>query len=218
MNPFTKFIMGVFVSIPVGVLVWLGSFFAGDQTFLLSSAFSVGGGAITYTVMSVYLQSRFLKKQGLTNKEYKYIKKNLDEAKQKIARLQKSLFSIRNISNLKQRIDILRMTKKIYSLTNKEPKRFYLAERFYFSHLDSVVELTEKYALLSAQPKKNHEIEQSLSDTRFTLDELTNSLENDLYQALSADIDHLNFEIDVAKHSIKSLKEIHPDDEHKVIK
>ena len=218
MNSFLKFITGVFVSIPAAVIVGLVSFFAGDQTFLLSSAISVAGGAVTYIAMSMYMESRFLKKHGLTSKEYKYIKKNLNEAKQKIARLQKTLLSIRNISNLKQRIDILRITKKIYSLSQKEPKRFYLAERFYFSHLDSVVELTEKYALLSAQPKKNHEIEQSLSDTRFTLNELTKSLENDLYQALSADIDHLNFEIDVAKHSIKSLKEIHPDDEPKVIK
>jgi 5-bromo-4-chloroindolyl phosphate hydrolysis protein len=88
-------------------------------------------------------------------------------------------------------------------LTKKEPKRFYKAERFYFSHLDSVLELTEKYAFLSSQPKISLELEHSLSETRRTLNELTEKVEQDLYYILSDDIDNLNFEIDVAKNSLK---------------
>ncbi|PLS14755.1 protein xpaC [Bacillus sp. M6-12] len=207
MNPFLVFVIRMFFAIPTAAVVWLVSMFALDQTFLLSTAFSLGAGAIIYGAVTVYLNSRFLKKHGLTRKEYQYIKGNLDEARQKISRLQKALFSIRQISSLKKGIELLRIARRIHNLAKKEPKRFYKAEKFFFSHLDSAVELTEKYVFLSAQPKKTYELEQSLKETRFTLEELTHTVEKDLYQVLSDDIDHLNFEIDLAKHSLKTIEE-----------
>ena len=207
MNLFISFLVGAFVAIPIAIVVWLLSFFAFDQTFWLSSACSLGGGVFMYMLISMNVNSRFLKKNQLTRKEFRYIRKNLDEAKPKINRLNKSIFLIREIPSFKQRIDVVRITRKIYKLTKKEPKRFYKAEQFYFSHLDSVVELTEKYALLSTQPKKTIELENSLKETRHTLIELTQVVEQDLYKILSDDIDDLNFEVDVAKRSIKTQKD-----------
>ena len=69
------------------------------------------------------------------------------------------------------------------------------------------MELSEKYVFLSAQPKKTYELDQSLYETRKTLEQLSSLVEEDLYQVISDDIDHLNFEIDVAKHSIKTIKD-----------
>lgn len=203
MNSFLSFIVRTSIAVPTAVVVWPVSFFGFGQPLLLSTAISIGGGVVTYWTTSVYMKSRFLKKHQLTRKEYLYIKKNLEEAKPKINRLNKALFKIPHIPSLKERVDVLRITRKIYRLTRLEPKRFYKAEQFYFSHLDSIVELTEKYAFLSSQPKKNHELDRSLYDTRQTLTELAQLLEEDLYKIISDDIDHLNFEIDVAKKSIK---------------
>lgn len=218
MNRFLSFVVQTFVTVPSAVTVWFVSYFAFDQTFLLASVFSLAGGAAVSMITSGIMTTRFLKKHQLTRKEYRYIKKNLDEAKHKINRLNKALFSIRDISTLKQRLDVLRITKKIHSLTKTEPKRFYKAEKFYFSHMDSVVELTEKYRFLSLQPKKNHEIDLSLYDTKQTLTDLTKVLEDDLYYIISDDIDHLNFEIDVAKHSIKKLNDSKLEDESRRLK
>jgi 5-bromo-4-chloroindolyl phosphate hydrolysis protein len=218
MNRFLSFVVQTFVTVPSAVTVWFVSYFAFDQTFLLASALSLAGGTVVSMITSGVMTSRFLKKHQLSRKEYRYIKKNLDEAKHKINRLNKALFSIRDISTLKQRLDVLRITKKIQSLTKTEPKRFYKAEKFYFSHLDSVVELTEKYRFLALQPKKNHEIDLSLYDTKQTLTDLTKVLEDDLYYIISDDIDHLNFEIDVAKHSIKKLNDSKIEDESRRLK
>lgn len=203
MNPFFSFIVRTIVAVPTTITVWLMCFIAFDDTFLFSSAVSLLGGGLAFGLTGAIMTKRFLKQHQLSRKEYRYIKKNLVEAKRKINRLSKVQFSIRNITSLKQRMDGLRITRKIYTLTKREPKRFYKAERFYFSHLDSLLELTEKYSLLSSQPKKSIEIEHSLSETRRTLVELTEAVEQDLYHILSDDIDHLNFEIDVAKHSLK---------------
>ena len=218
MNRFLSFLVQGLVTVPSATIIWFLSYFAFDLTFWISSGISLAGGVIVYNFTSAVMTSRFLKKHQLTRKEYRYIKKNLDEAKQKINRLNKSLFSIRDLPTLKQRLDVLRITRKIHSMTKTEPKRFYKAEKFYFSHLDSVVELTEKYRFLSQQPKKSHEIDVSLYETRQTLTDLTKALEQDLYYVVSDDVDSLNFEIDVAKHSIKKLNDTKIIDESRRLK
>jgi 5-bromo-4-chloroindolyl phosphate hydrolysis protein len=215
MNPFVSFIIRTSAAVPTTGFLWLLSYAGFDQTFAMSSFIAIAGGGIMYWTTGAYLQNRFLKKHGLNRKEYKYIKKNLDDAKLKINRLQKALFTIKHIRSLKQRIELLKMTKNIYKLTSKEPRRFYQAERFYFSHLDSVLELSEKYAFLSSQSKTSREAGYSLRDTQETLVDLTKVIEKDLYAVLSNDIDHLNFEIDVAKNSIKKYKEL-PDENRRL--
>lgn len=207
MNPVASFILRSFVAIPVTVLTGFISFVFFRQNFLPSLGIAVACGIVVYMILAIAQSRSFLKKHQLTRKEYRYIRKNLSEANKKINRLNKSLFTIRDLSSVKQRIDILRITKKIQKMAAKEPKRFYQAESFYFSHLDSIVELTEKYSFLASQPKKNLEINQSLIETRQTLNELTKVLEDDLFQVVSDDVDHLNFEIDVAKHTIKKQKD-----------
>ncbi|MFJ7748163.1 5-bromo-4-chloroindolyl phosphate hydrolysis family protein [Peribacillus sp. NPDC097295] len=207
MSRFLADVVPIVVAIPMVMLVGLISFFALDQSFMLSIVFSLVGGGLTYWLGSLYFSSRFLKKHQLTRKEYQYIKKNIEEAKPKIWRVQKALISVRHLSSFKQRTDMIKMIRKIYSLTKKEPKRFYKAESFYYSHLDSAMELAEKYVFLAQQPKKSKELELSLTETRKTLKELNKTVEKDLYKVLSDDIDTLNFELDVAKQTIQTRKE-----------
>lgn len=199
-------------------MTWLVSFFGYEHSFLTSSGISIIGGILVYSISSYFFHTRFLKNHGLSRKEYRYIKQNLKEAKRKLYRLHRAIISIRHIPSLKQRMDLLKMTRKIYSITKKEPRRFYKAERFFFTHLDSAVELTEKYVFLSSQPKRNSEIERALYDTRQTLQELTLSVEKDLYDLISNDVNQLHFELDVAKHSIKKRKDIQTHDESRRLK
>ena len=218
MNQILSFLIRSSAAVPITFLTWLISYFPFDQTFWAATGIALTTGVLTHFILGIVMNTRFLKKHQISRKEYRYIRKNLMEAKQKINRLNKNLFSIRDISSVKQRIDLLRITKKIHRMTTKEPKRFYQAEQFYFSHLDSIVELTEKYSFLSSQPKKNMEMGQSLIETRHTLDELTRVVEEDLYKVISDDIDHLNFEIDVAKHTLNKEKDAKFPEENRWLK
>lgn len=218
MNPFISSVIRSFVAVPVTILIGLFSLFAFHQSFWLSVVFALIGGGLTHLILGIFMTASFIKKQKLSRREYRYIKKNLHEAKQKIHRMNKILFRVRDLSSVRQRIDVLRISKKIYRMTRKEPKRFYLAEEFYFSHLDSVLELSEKYSFLSAQPKKNAELNEALMETRHTFKELAKVVEEDLYRVISDDIDHLNFEIDVAKHSLKKHKDSTLPDEKRWLK
>lgn len=218
MNPFLAFLIRLFIATPIAAITGLTCFFGFDMGFFFTSALSIASFAVTYMVVKAVMTHRFIKAQGLTRKEYKYIEKNLDEAKEKINRLNKALFSRKGILQLKQNLEILRVVRKIYTITKKEPRRFYLGERFYFSHLDSFVELAEKYAFLSVQPTKNKELNQSLLETKRTMEQLTRNLEKDLDQILSTDINQLHLEIDVAKHSIKTFKDNEMYDESRRLK
>ncbi|MCZ0108535.1 5-bromo-4-chloroindolyl phosphate hydrolysis family protein [Bacillus licheniformis] len=203
MKPILHFMIRATAASALSVLLWFTSFFAFNQTFLLSSAYAAGAWITVYLGGKWYGTYLFLKENQLTRREYAYIKQNLREAKLKIARLRKALFAVKNIQTIKQNLEILRIVRKIYSITKNEPKRFYQIERFYYQSLDSIVELTEKHAFLASQPKRNANLEVSLSETRMMIDKLAKQLEDDLYDLLKTDIDHLEFELDVAKHSMK---------------
>ncbi|MEC1262068.1 5-bromo-4-chloroindolyl phosphate hydrolysis family protein [Bacillus swezeyi] len=206
MKSILHFLIRVAAASSVSVLLWFTSFFAFNQTFLLSSFYAAGAWIVIYLGGKWYGTYMILKDNQLTRREYAYIKQNLQEAKLKIARLRKALFAVKNIQTIKQNIEILRIVRKIYMITKNEPRRFYQVERFYYQNLDSIVELTEKYAFLASQPKRNAKLEVSLSDTRMTIEQLAKQLEEDLYDLLKTDIDHLEFELDVAKTHLRKAE------------
>lgn len=203
MHRFLQFLIWSFTSSATFVFIGLLSFFGFNQSLFLSFVYGVSSAALVYTAGLWNSRRLFLKRHELTGREYAYIKKNLEEARQKIIRLRKALFQAKNIQMFKQNAEMLRLVRRIYMLTKKEPKRFYRAERFFYQTLDSVVELTEKYAFLSSHPKKNKELSMSLSEARITLAELTKRLEEDLTQLMGDEIGELQFELDAAKHSLK---------------
>ncbi|MDQ0214332.1 5-bromo-4-chloroindolyl phosphate hydrolysis protein [Oikeobacillus pervagus] len=187
-----------------------------DYPIFKSTGIALLTSVALYQMIKWITRRRFLKENNITRQEYAYIKRNLKEAKEKLKRLNKVFIKIRNIQTFKQMIEIHRLVKRIFSIVKREPRRFYQAENFFFRHLDSVVEIAEKYAFLSQQPVKNEQLYHSLSESSITLDELTKSLEKDLYVVLQSDIEHLSIELDVAKHSLKKLE--HPlDDERRNI-
>ncbi|WP_163654262.1 5-bromo-4-chloroindolyl phosphate hydrolysis family protein [Listeria sp. PSOL-1] len=146
-------------------------------------------------------------KTGLTKKEYKYIRNNLDEARTKIIRLQKTMSTHKTLYSFQERNKTLLLVKRIFGIVREQPKRFYEAEDFFFSHLDSLVELTEKYAFLEKQPVKDKKIYQTLSDTRSLLNDLSRVIEKDLFILLNQDINSLDFELEVAKNSISKQQQ-----------
>ncbi|MBS4209685.1 5-bromo-4-chloroindolyl phosphate hydrolysis family protein [Bacillus sp. FJAT-50079] len=212
MKSLLTFFLGMFTTAGA-IFLWVILFFGFDLPFLNASIISLTTGLFTFFSVKLVTEYQFLKKNNLTRKDYVYIQKNLDEAKKKINRLQKAFFSVRTMGAFKQLYELNKLVKRMHSIVSKDPRRFYQSERFFFYHLDSVVELSERYADLAAQPIKNDTIYLSLKETQSTLGDLSESIKKDIYDALSNDIDELNFELDVAKHSLKKLEYNPLDDE-----
>jgi 5-bromo-4-chloroindolyl phosphate hydrolysis protein len=201
----TLFLRG-FVSVHVYIAVMLSALLGFDTSFVLSLLYGTVGGGASYYILKWLSGQKLLKQNQLTRKEYRYILRNLKEAQLKIKRLNKALLGIRSIHTAKQLVKLQRMVHRIYQIVKKEPKRFYQAERFFFYHLDSTVELSERYVFLKRQHVKDEETIQSLSTTEQTLEKLINSLEEDLKIVLSNDIDQLNLELDIANSALNREK------------
>lgn len=212
MKPIYSFFLGVATTVEA-IIIWIILLLGSDLSAFPSFLIALLAGALTYLGVKGMIDYKFLKKNKLTRKEYAYIKKNLNEAKKKISRLQKAFLSVRTMGAFKQLYELNKLSKRMYSIIKKEPRRFYQSERFFFYHLDSVVELSERYATLASQPVKNDKMYISLKETQSTLEDLSHSIKKDIYHVLSADVDDLKFELDVARHSLKKLEYNPLDDE-----
>ncbi|MFC4411274.1 5-bromo-4-chloroindolyl phosphate hydrolysis family protein [Chungangia koreensis] len=144
-----------------------------------------------------------LKKFGLTRGEYRHIKSQLSEANKKIRELNRQYGKVRSIRAFKQLFEMNRLAKRIFSIVKGNPRKFYSAEKFFYSHLDSAVELTSKYSLLVSQPIKDADMKIALQQTRDTLESINDVMEDDLRNVLSNDIEELKMELSYAKISIK---------------
>lgn len=187
-------------------ITWLVAFLPLEQGLLLSSVYALLGGGVTYVSVNELQKFRLTRRHGISRREYKFINRNLKEAKQKINRLQRALLRIRSVSEAKENFELIQTVRKIYSNTKREPKRFFQAENFYYKNLDSLVELAEKYAFLSSQPAKTADMTRSLQETRQTIRMLGESVKKDLHIMLNDDIDTLHFELDVAKQAYKKIE------------
>lgn len=72
----------------------------------------------------------FLKKHGLSRSDYVYIKQHLKEAGQKLVRLKKALFAVKNVQTIKHNYEILRLARRIYTITKKSRPDFMMYSVF----------------------------------------------------------------------------------------
>ena len=191
------------LNIPIMITSWLVLFFSTESGFFWSSALALGVYAVSNFTIKKIQQRRIMKKYQMTLSEYFHIQKQLKEANKKIKALNSQYLKVRSISSFKQLFEMNRLAKRIISLVKSNPKKFYQAEKFFYAHLDSAVELTSKYTLLVSQPVKNQDMKLALQDTRETLESISTIMEDDLKNVLASDVELLRMELDFAKLSVK---------------
>jgi 5-bromo-4-chloroindolyl phosphate hydrolysis protein len=206
MKSILYFIIRFFLGATTFFITWPIALFGFDQGFWISGLYALLAGTGVFYLLKNIMFRQLIRQNGLTRREYKLVDQNLSEAKKKINRLQKAFLKVQSLPSAKKNFETLRVVYRIYNITKKEPRRFFLAEEFYYSHLDSLVEITEKYTFLASQPSKTPELTKSLHDTKHTLDDMVRVIEKDLHHLVETDINNLNFEIDVAKKSINRKK------------
>jgi 5-bromo-4-chloroindolyl phosphate hydrolysis protein len=157
----------------------------------------------TYTIQ----KSAQSKKIGLSKSEYDLIEAQLKQAKGYINALNQQYVRVRSIKAFKQINEMSKLSKRIINIVQTNPQKFYAVEDFFYAHLPSAVQLSDKYTLLTKEQIKGTEIHLALEDTRKTLKELHVTMEDDLKNALSSDIENLKIELDFAKMSNDKRKE-----------
>lgn len=192
----------------VGVVSWFLYFFMVHLGFFMSFIYAIATGAVSYFAIKFFSGWQHMRGSKLSRKEYKYIHTHLREGKAKIWRIQKNIFRVGGMTQIMKNYDVIKTIRKIHSIVSGNPIRFYEIEPFYYAHLDSLAELTDRYVFLDTQPVKTDEITASLKETKRTIGEMAVTIDNDLKQLLEKDVQELRLEIEVAKKSIETNKEM----------
>lgn len=147
----------------------------------------------------------------ITREKQIYQKKELHNAHVKIYKIGKSRFKIRSVHMWQTVTKIYKMLLKMVALVENEPARFRSAQSFFTTYLDSLVMIVDKYALLAAQPVKNHDILLAIKKTEETLEEMASTLENEMLTILESDVLDLDVELNVLKQSLDDATMNHLD-------
>lgn len=199
LKPIENFIKRQSVSLPLMTVMFPVLYLGAEIGLIASGAVAAGTYIASNTTIKQVQLSSDSKSLGMTRSEFKNVKNQIKEGKEKIKQLQGNYYKVRSISSFKQLMDMTKIANKIITVVQQNPRKFYLAEPFFYSHLDSAIELTEKYTLLVGQPVKDQEMRIALQDTREMLLSLNKVMEQDLKQVLSSDVEKLRMELDYAQ-------------------
>ena len=220
LKPIENFIKRQSVSLPLMTVMFPILYLGAEIGLLASGAVAAGTYIASNSTIKQVQISSDSKNLGMTRSEFKNVRNQIKEGKEKIKQLQGNYYKVRSISSFKQLMDMTKIANKIITVVQQNPRKFYLAEPFFYSHLDSAIELTEKYTLLVGQPVKDQEMRVALQDTREMLLSLNKVMEQDLKQVLSSDVERLRMELDYAqlavdKHNTNNQKLlVQPEPEH----
>ena len=199
MKPFESFIMRHGISLPIMTAVFPVLYLGAEIGIIASGAVAAGSYLASASTIKQFQFSSDSKRFHMTRSEYKHVRIQLKEAKAKIKRLQGNYYRVRSLSYYKQIREMVSLGQKIVAHVQRNPRKFYLAEPFFYSHLDSALELTEKYTLLIGQPIKDKELKIALQNTRDTLGSMINVMEQDLKKVLATDVEQLRMELEYAQ-------------------
>lgn len=147
------------------------------------------------------------KKIGISTSEYNLVEAQLRQAKAHVQALNQQYVRVRSIRSFKQINEMSKLAKRIINIVQTNPQKFYAVEDFFYAHLPSAVQLSDKYTLLTKEQIPGTDVHLALEDTRKTLKDLQVTMEDDLKNALSSDIENLKIELDFAKMSNEKRKD-----------
>lgn len=177
------------------------------MTALVSIPLGVMAYVICNKTTHAIQKSAQSKKIGLSKSEYDLIEAQLKQAKGHINALNQQYVRVRSVKSFKQINEMSKLSRRIIHIVQSNPQKFYAVEDFFYAHLPTAVELSDKYTLLTKEQVTGTEIHLALEDTRKTLKELHVTMEDDLKNALASDIENLKIELDFAKMSNDKRKE-----------
>lgn len=192
-------LFGVLVGIPVAFIVWMVTVFAWDLSFLIYAIVGAGGFLLSYFPTQRLTSRKYLNEIGLSRRDYRYVRTQLNQAQLKIRTILKSFMNIRSIKDFRQVNDIYRISRSIYTSIKQRPGMFFKVEGFFYSHLDNALNLVDSYSHLSRMPRKSKEEKQKLEQTRITLDEVKRTLIADLKRLNEEDYERLDVEMELNK-------------------
>ncbi|UDI78298.1 5-bromo-4-chloroindolyl phosphate hydrolysis family protein [Staphylococcus taiwanensis] len=201
-------LLGVIVGIPIAIISWTISVFGFDLSFIIDGLVGIGMFFISYFPTQRLTSKKYLTEIGLSRRDYRFVRNQLNQSQDKIRNLLKSFVNVRSLKDFRQINDIYRISKSIHFAVKQRPALFFKVESFFYSHIDNALNLIDSYTRLAKMPKKTYEEKQKLEQTRITLDEVKRTLIADLKRINEDDYERLDMEMELNRLEQKRHKDI----------
>lgn len=196
MNRIKNFFVRHLLALPISLTAWFYLLLNTSVGFFGATGAMIGAYAGTLFVSKQVQISRTAKRFGLSRGEYRAIVDQLDQARAKLRELNTSYAQVRNVHSFRQLHELNQLAKRIIQIVEKNPRKFYHVDSFFYAHLESAVDITSKYTMLSNQPLQDSEIKHALITTKEKLTTVKELLESDLKRAVATDVEKLKIELD----------------------
>lgn len=192
-------ILGIIVGIPVATLSFFASVIGLDIQWIFDVLIGSAGFVVGYVPTQRLSSKSYLNELGLSRKDYRYIRHQMNAAQSKVKRIFKAFINVRSIRDFKLVNDIYRLARTINQIVRQQPNQFYNIESFYYSHIDNALNLVESYTHLAKMPMKSSADQQALHQTRITLEEIKRTLIADLKRVNEQHYNQLDTEMRLTK-------------------
>lgn len=149
------------------------------------------------------VQEDFYKEEGMSKEETKFFRETMNTAKNQILLLEKNLQQGTKLQTIEARNNTLKLAKALFKDITNEPRRLHQVDKFLYSHLPSLVDLTEKYIEISNHEVKSKTTFDMLDKSAATIDEMCQLIALDYATFKEEDLAEMDIEIALANQTIE---------------
>lgn len=140
--------------------------------------------------------------KGMTAEEIDFFRHTMAEAKELIEQLEENMNQLPKLKAINLRNDTVRTSKRYFQAIVKEAERLHHADKFLYSYLPNIVELTTKYIEVSGHALKKKQTYALMEESAQMIDDMSKLILTDYQQFLAVDLEELDVEISVAKQNL----------------
>ncbi|CZQ94843.1 5-bromo-4-chloroindolyl phosphate hydrolysis protein [Trichococcus palustris] len=145
----------------------------------------------------------FYLSKGLTKDQIAYFRNTLFQAKSNIQDIEYNFDQVSKLKAISIRNDTMDILKDFFKNIVEQPQRLHEVDKFLYTHLPNLKELTEKYIDIDGHVSKTKGTYAALEESARTIDEMCQLIAEDYVTFMSNDIKDLDIEMELAKQVLK---------------
>ncbi len=145
----------------------------------------------------------FYHSKGMTKDQIAYFRSTMAQAKTTIEDIESNLQQRSKLKAIAARNDTVGILKDFFRNIVNQPNRLHEVDKFLYTNLPSLKELTEKYITIDGHVSKPKETYTALDNCAQTIDEMCRLIAEDYVRFMSNDIEDMDIELELAKQVLK---------------
>lgn len=145
----------------------------------------------------------FYHAKGMTKEQIAYFRSTMDQAKNTIQDIESNLQQRSKLKAIAARNDTVDILKDFFKNIVNQPNRLHEVDKFLYTNLPNLKELTDKYIAIDGHVSKTKETYTALDNCSKTIDDMCRLIAEDYVRFMSNDIEDMDIELELAKQVLK---------------